>query len=239
MGIDLAPAFDIAVNGIDLDPNIARLVSRVEWDAMDSNGADQMKLQLLNPEFVLTDKKLFRVGNIVKLWAGYGGSRTFIGGARIEKARPEFPSGGAMPTIELIAYTGDKIMMNNAPKPRAFGAPFSASPPSVRGAEGRTWDKGLMYSDAIRDKARFYGFFADVDDTPAHIIGPMGVFQKAGMTDFEFVGAIANELGWMFWVSADEFTETWTLHFKDPDTTVGIQDTKYEFAYDANERAET
>ena len=231
-GIDAAPAFDMTVNGYDLDPVVGDLITSIEYDSGDGL-ADMLKLKVSNPEFEVSDKKVFRTGNLVKLWGGYGSTRTFIGGARIEKVRPDFPSGGGMPTIEIVGFSGDKLMMRNAPSPREFSAPFSKNPKKSKKPDGRVWSEGLMYSDAIRDKARFYGFRVDVDDTPAHIIGPMGVFQKADMTDFDFVSAIANELGWLFWVDADEDTETWTLHFKDPDTAGEIQDRKFDFPYNS------
>lgn len=241
-GIDSAPAFDITINGYDIDANLGQLVQSVAYDSGDGI-IDEMKLTIANPEFVITDKKLFRPGNIIKLWGGYGPERYFIGGARIEKVRPNFPEGGSMPSVEIIGYTGDILMTRNAPQPWEFGKPFEPVPDTkfekkAAKAEkakhvndGRTWAEGLMYSDAIADKAGVYGFRADVDPTPAKIIGPLGVFQKADMTDFDFVMAIANELGWLFWVDADELTETWVLHFKDPDTTAGIQSRKYDFAY--------
>lgn len=246
-GLDAAPAFDITVNGYDLDANLGRLVQSISYDSLDG-GADEMKIQLANPDFVITDKKLFRLGNMVKVWAGYGPERHFIGGGRIEKIRPTFPEGGAMPTVEVTALSGDSLMMRSAPEPWTFGQPFEAEPDTkfekkAAKAEkakhvddGRTWAEGLMYSDAILDKAGSYGFRADVDETPSHIIGPLGVFQKADMTDFDFIMAIANDLGWLFWVDADELTETWILHFKDPNTTAGIQDRKFDFAYNSGDQ---
>jgi hypothetical protein len=142
-----------------------------------------------------------------------------------------------MPKMEVIGYTGDWLMTKNSPPPRAEGQPFSNNPKKSNAADGRTWFEGAMYSDAIRDKARAYGFRIDVDETPDNIIGPYGVFQPAGMTDFKFVTSISNDLRWLFWVDADEDTETWVLHFKDPNTTAGIQDRKLEFKYNSGNQS--
>lgn len=247
IGIDAAPVFDITINGYDLDANLGRLVQSVGYDSADGL-VDELKLQIANPNFVISDKKLFRPGNLVKVWAGYGPERNFIGGGRIEKVRPNFPEGGGMPMVEIVGYTGDVLMTRNAPEPWKFEKPFAPVPDtkSEKKAakaekakhvdDGRTWAEGLMYSDAILSKARAYGFRADIDDTPANIIGPLGVFQKADMTDFDFIMSIANELGWLFWVDADELTETWILHFKDPNTTSDIQNVKYDFPYNSGDR---
>lgn len=229
MARDTSPQFDMTINGYDIGPELLRMVQAIEYDSGDGL-ADQLKIDLSNVDFAVAKTKMFRVGNIVKVWAGYGAERTFIGGARITEVNTDYPDNG-MPKMEVVGYTGDWLMTKNAPAPRAEGKPFRRKPRRARANDGRAWFEGAMYSDAIRDKARAYGFRADVDDTPENIIGPNGVFQPADMTDFKFASLVSNELRWLFWVSADEDTETWVLHFKDPNTTAGIQDRKLDFKY--------
>lgn len=244
-GLDTSPAFDLAINGYDIDQNVLRAITSVEYDSGDGL-ADQLKLNVANPNFLVSDSKLFRPGNIIKLWGGYGSDRHYIGGAMIEKVRPDFPAGGSTPTIEIVAFTADTFLARGAPPPYNFGKPFSKPPTTKAGKaklraqktnDGRTWPEGLMYSDAIAEKASYYGFKADIDETPDNIIGPLGVFQKADMSDFDFISAIANELGWLFWVSADEFTNSWILHFRDPDLAATIQRSKYDFAYNSGDQS--
>lgn len=229
---DSAPQFDMAINGYDLDPAIMNMIQSVEYDSIESDGADMIKIDLANVDFSVAKTKLFRIGNVVKLWAGYGSERTFIGGARITEVNTDYPDNG-MPKMEVVGYSGEWLMTKNSPPPRAEGKPFSRNPKRSKREDGRTWFEGAMYSDAIRDKATTYGFRSDVDDTPENIIGPLGVFQPAGMSDFKFVTSISNDLRWLFWVSADEDTETWILHFRDPNTTEGIQDRKIDFRYNS------
>ena len=228
MAIDSSPQFDLTINGYDVDPALARAVRDVEYDILDG-AISTLKLNISNVDFKISDTKIIRPGNLIKVFAGYGAERRLIGGARIHEVNTDDPDNG-VPRIEAVGYTGDFLMTKNSPAPRAEGQPFTKKPRKKRDNDGRTWFEGAMYSDAIRDKARSYGFRVDVDDTPAHIVGPLGIFQPAGMTDYQFITAIANDLRWLFWVSADEQTETWILHFKDPDTTSGIQDRKYDFA---------
>lgn len=232
---DLAPSFAIEVNGIDVGDAIGELVTSVEYDSTDG-GADMMKLQVNNPDLVLTNKKVFQTGNTIKLWAGYGPLLSFIGGCRIEKLRPVFPGSG-MPTMEIVAYTADRMMMKNSPLPKREFAKFAAKRPKKGGKiDGRTWPMGSLHSDAVFDKALAYGFIPDIDISPAGIIGPQGVIQKADMSDFDFVNGLANYLGWLFWVDAVEEGDLWTLHFKDPDRASGIQLRSYDFKYDSGDQ---
>lgn len=237
-GVDLAPSFAISVNGYDIDEGVGKLITSFEYDSSDG-GADMMKISFSNPDLILTDKKVIQVGNTIRLWGGFFGELKFIGGAIVEKIRPTFPAGNQMPTIEIVAYTADKAMMRNSPPASKDAKPFTAAQvkkKKKKKPEGKRWNEGDMYSDAVQDKADFYSFDADIDQTPAHIIGPMGVFQKQGMTDFVFVAGIANELGWLFWVDAKE-DAGWVLHFKDPNKASDIQDQKFDFVYNQGDQS--
>jgi len=241
---DMAPSFVISINNNKIDDNITRLIQSVEYDSAD-NIADMMKLQVSNPNSVISDQKLFQPGNIIKLWIGFG-DLEYIGAAIIEKTRPYFPSDG-MRTIEVVAYSADRLLMRNAPDSSDELKPFLSEKEAqkkkerehkkkVRGApafKGKSWGEDTFYSDVVADKAEEYSFGVDVDETPNNIIGPAGIIQKVGMTDYTFVAGIANELIWLFWVDMEEDETYWTLHLKDPDFISEIQDRKYTFRYDS------
>lgn len=246
-GEDLLPSFAISINNHEIDENIVRLVQSVEYDSAD-NIADMMKLKISNPEFVVSDKKIFQTGNVIKLWAGFNELK-YIGAAIIEKVRPYFPSDG-MPTIDIVAYSADRLMMRNSPDSSDEKKPFmtdeelkeereKAHKAKVRGYQlfrGRKWDEGTLYSDVIIEKAEAYGFKADVDETPDYIVGPAGVIQKVGMTDYQLAAGVANELIWLFWVDMPEDGDKWVLHFKDPNGITEfseVQEEKFTFRYNS------
>ena len=60
-GEDLAPQIAISVNHQDIDANIKELITEIEYDSSD-NIANMMKLRVSNPEFMVTDQKVFQVG---------------------------------------------------------------------------------------------------------------------------------------------------------------------------------
>lgn len=247
---DLSPSFSLSINGEEIDEGLGAIIESFEYDSSDG-GADMMKILLNNPNNVLTGHKITQPGNTIKLWGGFG-ILEFIGGAIIEKVRPTFPDGGKMATVEVVAYTADRLMMRNSPKPLSDFQEFETpeqevkrkdkerkakarrrrvgKPDKPKPRDGKSWGEGVLYSQAVKDKADTYGFLHDIDETP-QTFGAAGAFQKQGMTDYNFVAGVANELGWLFWVDADEDTNDWTLHLKDPNKASSIQDEKINLVY--------
>lgn len=243
-GHDLAPSYAISINDYEIDENIVRSVISVEYDSAD-NIADMMKLTIANPNFLVSDQKVFQIGNVIKLWVGFE-YLTYVGACIIEKVRPYYPSEG-MPTIEVVAYSADRLMMRNAPDSSDELKPFMTEKEQQKERDrqrkarnrgyqlfrGKQWLEGTLYSEVVAEKAESYNFDADIDETPKNIVGPAGVIQKVGMTDYQFVAGLANELIWLFWVDMKEEESTWTLHLRDPDTVGDIQEEKFTFRYNS------
>lgn len=216
MDATLTPAFAIEVNGEDVDIGVTQFIERVEYESADGL-ADVARVRAINPDFMLSNTKVFQAGNEMSIFMGYGSDLKHIGRVIITRPRPVWPQND-MPTISIVGYTKDSKMMNNAP-------PKSKK---VKGGGGRGY-KQMKYSDAVREKAEdpAYKFEADVDDSHETATN---FIQKAGLTDYDFVKGLANLTGFYFWVDGDQHGN-WSLHFKDPEAYDGDQDKVYTFQY--------
>ena len=218
-----APNFDVRVNGTLISAGVRALIRRVEYESIDGS-ADLFRLTCADPlddqgRRQVSTKKLFLPGNEISLSCGYGEDvLQHVGRAQIRKVRPIFPQ-NAVPTIEVIGYTNDCLMMDNAPEPlqekkRSGGFKNSKA--------GRRFTNST-YADVVRLKAEDYKFAVDVDDTRD---APSDFIQKAGMTDYAFVKGLSNLTGFYFWVDYDNTAGRWTLHFRDPENFVPEEQTK-------------
>lgn len=231
-----APNFSVKIEGAALPIGVRQLTQRIEYESADGL-ADCLKLIVWDPDFQmarsapsmgrqngsysgagmrLVDSKIFQPGNEITISFGYGTSLKHIGRAIIQKMRPTYPTND-VPIIEVVAYTKDTVMMDNAPEKSK----------KVKGKGGRRF-KNITYADAVRERAEDYGFRVDVDNTFA----PPGDFiQKVGLSDYDFINGLANLTGYVFWVDGDG--DGWTLHFKNPDKlrAADVQDRKYTFKY--------
>ena len=216
----LAPNFVLRVGDREVDAGIRKLIQSVEYESADGI-ADVMRIRAINPDFRLSDARIFLPGNEVSLFAGYGSDLLHIGRVKIYKNRPTFPREG-WPTFEVVGYTKDHDMMHRQPEES------SRRPRRGRGRQrgGRRF-RDSKYSDAVRSRAEDYGFTLDIDETPD---SPSNFIQKTGMSDYDFVKGLANLTGFIFWVDGDE-TGEWTLHFKDPDTFDNGQERILTFEY--------
>lgn len=210
----LAPHFAVVINGTELQHGITQFIERVEYESVDGL-ADVARIRCTNPDFLLSNAKVFQLGNEMEIWMGYGPSLSLIGGARIARVKPNWPQSG-MPTLSVVGYTKDVLMMDNAP------------PKSKKesGKGGRAYSKA-KYSDAVKDRAEDpdYNFATDIDATPE---SPRFFIHKAGMSDYDFVRGLANLTGYYFWVDYDG---EWKLNFKEPGIVDTLQDEKFTFKY--------
>ncbi len=208
----LAPQYAIRVAGQPVRPELARFIQSVEYESVDGI-ADMAKIRLDNPNFIFTDSKLWQAGNEIQIFLGYG-ETSYVG--RVQTVRPvyDYPEGNAMPTVEVIGYTRDHLMMDNAP---------AESP------KPKPWPDARI-KDILDEKASAYGFETDIDD---FTLG-RSITQKAGLSDYDLVKGLANLTGYVFWVDADE-SGKWTLHFRKPDERTGlvpeVQEKKFTFRY--------
>lgn len=231
----VAPAFVIEVNGIEIDLGVQQFVTSLEFESADGY-ADAAKIVLMNPDFVLTEKRIFQPGNEMSIWLGYSHDLIHVGRVKIAKYKPNWPEGDDMPMIEVIGYSKDHDMMDNEPsktKPippsgNSKAAKLSAKKKNEKrkASEGRHF-KNATFADAVKTKAADYGFLSDVDPTPD---SPHDFFQKAGLTDYQFVQGMANYTGFVFWVDGDAKGQ-WTLHFRDPEKDLVTQEKSFEFKY--------
>lgn len=214
----MAPTFDILVEGQEISSNIIECIESVEYESADGL-ADVIHIRAINPDFILSEAKVFQPGNEVAIWMGYGSEQEFIGRGVIRAQQPNFPQNG-MPTIRVAAFTRDVQMMDNEPeRPKKV--------PGKRRKKGGRVFKDSKHSDAVEAKATFYGFIPDIDITEGE---PSNFIQRPGQSDYEFVNGLANINGYVFWVDGDENKE-WTLHFKKPDSLPGLQEKQYTFRY--------
>lgn len=234
---NLAPAFVIEVGARFLEIGLTDMITEASYESADGL-ADVAKVKAVNPDFKVSDAKVFQPGNEMAVWMGYGNNLSFIGRVIIDKARANFPKGDSMPTIEIIGYTRDHEMMANAPQDVKKNAQAAlkklANKPKVKkkkkakGVNGRVFPNALM-SDVVKARLEDYGFIATVDPTP----GPAReIIQKAGMNDYEFIVGMANITGFLFWVEGDENGE-WAAYFLDPNgpTLALLQEKTYTFEY--------
>jgi phage protein D len=210
----MAPTFDILVEGQPLDSNVLEFIESIEYESADGI-ADVARIRAVNPDFILSNAKVFQPGNEITIWMGYGSEQEFIGRGIIRKQVPNFPQSG-MPTIQAVAYTKDVIMMDNEPE----------KPKKKKGKGGRVF-KDSKFSSAVENRASDYGFEQDIDDTPDE---PSNFIQRPGQSDYEFVNGLANLNGYVFWVDGDDEGK-WTLHFKNPDSLSKLQEKQYTFIY--------
>jgi phage protein D len=261
-----APNFSIRVGGVEVPMGIRQLVEKVEYESSDGL-ADMMKVVFRDPRYVppkglmprgplggrstggggvgshlsLRDVRVFQPGNEMTLALGYGTSLKHVGRVVIRKVRPNFPRDD-IPTVEVIGYTKDSAMMDNAPQgPKTPNSPIYAKPETSRRRPRRGGHKkkaarldrmfkNATFADAVRQRGLAYNFELKVDDT--HDAKHTFV-QKVGLTDYDFVKGLSNITGFFFWVDGDE-TGKWTLHFRDPAKVERkeLQEKVYTFKYD-------
>lgn len=208
----MAPNFDVAIAGSKLGMNLRQFVDSLEYESVDGI-ADEARLSLANPDFVLSDSKMWQPGNEMDVWFGYGASIEHVG--RVIIARPEitFPSDG-MPGITIKGYTKDQLMMQNSP---------SKEEVSQRGLQLEFTIADMVKQVASRSAYSFDTL--DIDPTP----GRFARAQKADMSDYEYVKGLANMIGYLFWV--DYIDDKWSFHFKDATVFDLAQEKRYTLEY--------
>jgi phage protein D len=212
----LAPTWDIEVDGTPIGEGIKDLVHHVEYESCDGL-ADVGRVKLSNPKSIVSNAKAFQPGKELSIYAGYGsGNLKHIGTVEILKNRPNYPQ-GTQPTFEVVGYTKDAKMMDDAPK---------KSKNKKKKSSNRIYPNSKV-SDAVETVSRRYGFDIDIDITPDV---PHNIPQKVGMTDYEFVKGLSNITGFVFWVDGDG-KGNWTLHFRNPEL-LKDQEKTYTFTYD-------
>jgi len=208
-----APRFDVSVGEIELGLNLSKFVVSLEYESADGI-ADEARVTLINPDFILSDSKLWQPGNPLDIFFGYGSSLSFIGRTIITNVQIAYPSSG-FPTIEIIGHTHDFLMMQHKP--------------AVEKSKERIVGESVLIHEAVEQVANRdpYSFgHLDIDETPNRYVTP----QKVDMTDYEYVESMANVMGYVFWVDF-QLGDGWVLHFRDPATLKKEQEEKYTLEY--------
>lgn len=215
------PNFVLTVgDDYEINEGVRQLIQVVEYESADGL-ADIMRIKAINPDFELSDSRIFAPGNEVSLRLGYGEELHHVGRVRIYKNTPTFPKDG-WPTFEAVGYTRDHELMHKQPEASTSGL-----------VSGKDKQKGgrrfiqTKFSEAVLERAEDQGFTPDIDisnDEPSDFI------QKVGMSDYDFIKGLSNITGFYFWVDGSE-TGEWTLHFRDPELYDGDQEEKITFKY--------
>jgi len=223
---NLTPNYVLRVgDGYEVDSGVRELIQSIEYESAEGM-ADVLHIKAVNPDFVLSESRLFAPGNEVSVWMGYGvNDLRHIGRVRIYKNTPTFPKDG-WSMFEATGYTRDHEMMHNSPQESRRSAGRRGSENRSRQQSGRRFHQ-MRYSEAVEQRARDYGFNFDIDPTPEE---PTNFIQKVGLSDYDFIKGLANLTGYYFWVDGDE-NGFWTIHFRNPLTYDGDQDATYTFVY--------
>ena len=244
-----APTFALTIENASIPVGVTRLIQSIQYDSADGM-ADMMKIIFRDPtpmhpnglksagglngignigssngkEMTLKNTKIIQPGNQISLFGGYGPNLKHIGRAIVRRVKPNYPRDD-IPSIEVVAYTKDSVMMDSAPEK-------SKRTRERKHKDGRVY-KNTTYAEAIMDRASDYDFELDVDPT---FDKPHNFIQKVGLSDYDFVKGISNITGFYFWVDGDS-NGKWTIHFKDPNKLSKniIQDKVYTFSYNQTE----
>ena len=114
-GDGMAPNYELRIEGLSLSEGVTQFIERVEYESADGL-VDMMKVSVMNPDFHMSERKLFLPGNEMALWIGYGPDLSFVGRAEIVKVRTTFPPDG-MPGLSITGYTKDHRMAERRPDP--------------------------------------------------------------------------------------------------------------------------
>ena len=223
----IAPRFELRVQGMALTSDVTQFIQSVEYESAESM-VEVMEINLANPDFVISERKLFLPGNKVALWGGYD-TLAFLGQGVITKVKGVFPEEG-MPGLKVTAYTYDHFMNQKKPDPDKKGAQDGQRAQQV-------WGR-VDYADAVRDICKRHKL-EDVDPDGNETIEASKkkdsyLFQEKDVTDFDFCNGLANLIGWYFWVDGWEDGK-WRMHFQSPSTVQKLQKKKYTFRYNAGD----
>lgn len=207
----MAPTFDVAIAGSKLGRGLSELVESLEYESVDGI-ADEARLTIANPDFVLSDSPLWQPGNEMDLWFGYGTQIDHVGRVIIVRPEIDFPRSG-MPKITVKGYTKDMLMMQNTP--------------GEEEASTRKFEVDLIHDavERVASRKAYHFDSLDIDRTP----GRSATIQKADQSDYEYVKGLANVVGFLFWADYT-LDDKWAFHFRDP-LVLLAQEKKYTLEY--------
>ena len=230
---NIAPIVLIEVEGVEVG-EIYPFLQQVEYESADGM-TDMVKIQLSNPDFIISKSKIFQPYNEIRVYFGYGNA-DYIGSAIITRPRISFPPDG-MPIVTIKGYTKDWLMMKSDPadkkrREQQSEAASKAGNKKLAKAIKRINYKDMPINEVVEQIALENFLRGDIDPVDIKEIGNLD--RPADVTDYDFVKALSNLTGFYFWVDAD-FKGNWYLHFRDPNKPLDIQDKQYTFKYNQGE----
>lgn len=212
----MAPRFDIKVGNTFIGDNLNKYVTSLEYESVDGL-ADEARISFINPEFILSNSKLWQPGNEIEIWIGFGPHLARVGRVIITRPEMTFPSDG-IPMINVVGYTRDFLMMQHKPASKKAASRLAKK-------EDRISDSVYRISQRKDENGNdIYGFSViDIDETPDH----RARIQKADMSDYDYIKSLASRTGFVFWVDYEE--KGWAFHFRNPSSL--SQDVEYTFEY--------
>lgn len=175
------PRFYLEAKGT-LASDLIPYITELEYED-DEKKIDNFKIVVANPGLIWKDDPRFQEGASWRCVFGYLTNYSDVKNLIIRKAKPHYPSSG-IPTIEMAGFSV-QIAMNKL-------------------ARGKNW--GVVNSSDIAEAiASNWKFDTDIensqDSRAQHRI------QPAGMSDVQYLMALAHKLNWDFYI------EGTTLHF--------------------------
>lgn len=179
--------FKIWLDGQPLSPFEHTLVEEIRYENT-STGSDMVTISIVDPDLtIISNPKIVR-STPVKVEAGYWNNyRTWIDGY-ISALDPQFPETGS-PTLDI--HVMDKgYRMNRLLRRKTY--------------------KNMSYAQIAKSIAKMYGMSCDADTS-----GDGGKIHESVTqsyeTDIAFLNKLANEIGYLVYISADGKK----LYFKD------------------------
>lgn len=257
-GDDIAPGFDLAINGQDageaasLYTAVRPLIQSVCFEE-DEEMASLLELTVINQPATapgqpvdwraVIDSKVFSEGNEIDLWIGYGSSRTYMDRTQIVKWMPVFGDDGPV-EFTVKAFDGRHPMtIGNQYKAGKQHRSVLTAATQKRHKPRRTFYKNLTDADVAKQVAAKYGYGIDADvpdvkrkrvvdaEGKVHHIFPTRV-QPTEMPDWEFLRKLADVNRFDAWVSYNLEKKQYQINFKKrPDIGQAV----YTFTYNGED----
>ena len=210
-----APEFRITIDGEPLPMALRAAVSSVTYqDGIE--GADSVQVTFANPGLRWLDHPLLQVDNGFKLSIGYAPDpleEVFVG--EITGVEPSFPGSG-MPTIRVTAHDFLR-RLTHGKKDRAFRISipsignFPLPDPAVAAIVSAN-NLLIPYPDPVGGALSSLMTLAAYVTTPSNAQLP--IRRQEGVSDFDFLSAIAKENGWEMYIDHTLEPRGYILRFK-------------------------
>lgn len=210
-----APEFRLKIHGEPLPTALGAAVSSISYqDGLE--GADSVEVTFANPNLVWLDHPILQVDNGLKLSIGYAPDpleEVFVG--EITAVQPSFPNGG-MPTIRVTAH--DFLQrLTQGKKDRGFRISLPCigniplPDPAVAAIVSAT---NLLIPSLDPVGAALSTLMSLATYIVAPNLAQQSVRRQEGVSDFDFLSAIAKENGWEMFIDHTRQPRGYILRFQ-------------------------